>query len=191
MRLFLALELPEAVREAAAGICRELKASGADVKWVPPENLHVTLKFLGETDGGLAERIKAAMADACAGRGAMALSLDGAGAFPGRGRPQVVWLGLGGEVEPLAGLAGALEQRLEPLGFAPERRPFAAHVTLGRLRRGRGKKKTAPPAALVRAIASLAGWRGPEFSGRRVSLMQSELTPAGARYQPLHQIDLP
>ncbi len=191
MRLFLALDLPPEARAAAAEVGRELKASGADVKWVPPQNLHVTLKFLGEAGEGLLEPITQGMQAACAGHRALELGLAGVGAFPGRGRPQVVWLGLSGALAELAELAAAMEERMEPLGFKPERRPFAAHLTLGRLRRGRRGGKPAPPAAMSRAIAALAGWRGPQFSGQRVVLMKSELTPAGARYQPLYQIILP
>ncbi len=188
MRLFAALELPEEPRMAAAALIRELRRSGADVKWVAPENLHVTLKFLGETDPGRLGEITSVLAAACAAAPALDLALSGAGAFPGMSRPQVVWLGLAGQADALASLAQALDDGLAGLGFAPETRRFQAHLTLGRARRGRGP--SAPSRPLAQALAGLAAWRGPGFSGRRVSLMESSLTPAGPIYRPRWAWDL-
>ena len=188
MRLFVALELPEEPRRAAAEVIRQLRRSGADLKWVAPENLHLTLKFLGETDPGRWEAITTRLEAACAPRPPLALALSGAGAFPGVGRPQVVWLGLGGQVEGLQDLAASLEASLADLGFAPEARAFRPHLTLGRARRGRGLAAPSRPLAL--ALAGLADWRGPEFVGQRVSLMESTLTPAGPIYRPRWAYDL-
>lgn len=188
MRLFAALELPPEPRTAAAAMIRELRRSGADVKWVAPENLHVTLKFLGETDPGRLGEIGAVLQAACSAAPALELALAGAGAFPGVGRPAVVWLGLAGQVEALAGLARALDDGLAGLGFPPETRRFQAHLTLGRARRGRGPNPPSRP--LAQALAGLAGWRGPEFVARRVSLMESTLTPAGPIYRPRWAWDL-
>ncbi len=145
MRLFAALELPPEPRTAAAAMIRELRRSGADVKWVAPENLHVTLKFLGETDPGRLGEIGAVLQAACSAAPALELALAGAGAFPGVGRPAVVWLGLAGQVEALAGLARALDDGLAGLGFPPETRRFQAHLTLGRARRGRGPNPPSRP----------------------------------------------
>ncbi|MEW5913664.1 MAG: RNA 2',3'-cyclic phosphodiesterase [Thermodesulfobacteriota bacterium] len=190
MRSFVALEMPAAVKEHAAQIVRRLKASGADVKWVPPDNLHLTLKFLGEVDPVRLPELIAALEGACAGRPALHLSVAGCGAFPKPSAPRVVWLGLEGQTAELAGLAAAMEEAMEPLGFEPEDRPFQAHLTLGRLRQGRRRAKTPPSAPLTRSLASLAGHTGPEFVAARVALMQSTLTPSGSVYDPLHVITL-
>lgn len=189
MRLFVALELPEPVKAAAAGVMAELKRAGADLKWVDPANLHLTLKFLGETPPERLDEIAAALQRALAGAPPLELGLAGAGAFPGLGRPQVVWLGVNGQGAELAVLAGAIETALAGLGFAPEGRAFQAHLTLARARRGRGRPGP-PPRSLAQALAGLAGWRGPEFSAARVALLESTLTPAGPIYRPLWRYEL-
>ncbi|MBI4797626.1 MAG: RNA 2',3'-cyclic phosphodiesterase [Desulfarculus sp.] len=183
MRLFVALELPPEVRQAAALVTAQLKKSGADVKWVASQNLHLTLKFLGEVPPEGLAGLKNALAQALAGQAALDLALEGCGAFPSPQRPQVVWLGLTGQVEALAGLAAAIEAACTSLGFAPEGRAFQAHLTLGRLRRGRGPSPSARP--LAQALAGLSGYQGPEFLARQVALMESTLTPRGAIYKPL------
>jgi 2'-5' RNA ligase len=190
MRLFVALELPPEACRAAGEVARELKATGADVKWVRPESLHLTLKFLGEVDPARLPEVKEALRRACAGAPALELGLAGAGAFPGPQRPQVVWLGLEGQTRELGELAGRVEEALAELGFPPEKRAFKPHLTLGRLRRKKRGAKAPPAAPLGRALAGLAGWRGPGFTGGRVSLMQSTLTPSGAVYEPLETITL-
>jgi RNA 2',3'-cyclic 3'-phosphodiesterase len=193
MRCFVALELPAQARAAAAEVLGDLKRSGADVKWVRPENLHVTLKFLGEVADERAPDLGQALETACAGQPALALGLAGAGAFPSPQRPQVVWLGLAGQVAELAGLAARIDKGLVGLGFAPESRPFQAHVTLGRLRRGKGGRPSAPSAPLTRALvglAGLAGHAGPSFRAERVVLMKSTLTPQGSIYDPVQVITL-
>jgi 2'-5' RNA ligase len=190
MRLFVALELaPEACR-AAEEVARELKATGADVKWVRPESLHLTLKFLGEVDPGRLPELQEALRRACAGARALELGLAGAGAFPGVRRPQVVWLGLEGQTAELAGLAARVEDEAEALGFARDKRGFKPHLTLGRMRRKRRGAGAPPAGPLARALAGLAGWQGPRFTGSRVSLMHSTLTPAGAVYEPLETVTL-
>lgn len=183
MRLFVALELPPEVKQAAALVTAQLKQSGAEVKWVATANLHLTLKFLGEVAAEALAGIKAALQEALAGRGALELTLTGCGAFPSPQRPQVVWLGLTGQVEELASLATAIEAVCVPLGFAPEGRAFKPHLTVGRLRRGRGPAR--PSQALARVLAGLDDWQGPDFQARRVALMQSTLTPQGPIYQAL------
>lgn len=192
MRLFVALELPPEVRQAAALVCRELKSSGADVKWVKPESMHLTLKFLGETPEDQVAEVKSALEEACAGKAALDLTIKGCGSFPGQKKPQVVWLGLDGQIDELRDLAGAIEARLELLGFPSERRSFKAHLTLGRMRRGprRGGNRAGSVAPLVRAIAANKDYQGPAFRADNVVLMKSTLTPAGPIYESLAEIRL-
>jgi 2'-5' RNA ligase len=192
MRLFIALELPPEARQAAAEVARELKSSGAEVKWVKLESMHLTLKFLGETPEGQAAEIKDALGEVCHGRAGMDLAIKSCGSFPSNTKPQVVWLGLDGQVDHLLTLAKDIEARLALLGFAPERRSFKAHLTLGRLRRGpkRGGKPGGSTAPLARAIAALKDYNGPAFRADNVVLMKSTLTPAGPIYEPLAEFRL-
>ncbi|MFH1034975.1 MAG: RNA 2',3'-cyclic phosphodiesterase [Pseudomonadota bacterium] len=192
MRLFVALELPPEVKEAAATVTQQLRPWGADIKWVAPQNMHLTLRFLGEVAPEALAGIKTALSRALAGRQALDLAVRGCGAFPSPRRPQVIWLGLAGQVAELASLASAIQAGLEPLGFAPEARAFQAHLTLGRLRRGRGPARRPSPdqardkaGGLARELAGLSGWEGPRFLAKRVALVQSTLTPKGPLYQPL------
>jgi 2'-5' RNA ligase len=187
MRTFIALELPPQAVAAAGSVAAELKKTGADVKWVRPENLHVTLKFLGEVDQDQIEPICRSLDRACQERRALRLSLNGCGAFPNRGRPQVVWLGLDGEVQEMSDLAQAVEQEMNRLGFAPEKRSFKPHLTLGRLRRGKARGKRPETAPLSRALAGRIDYTGPDFMAQNVTLMQSRLTPQGAIYDPLYR----
>lgn len=186
----MALELPPQVRAAAAEVLDRLKQSGADVKWVRPENLHVTLKFLGEVDPGQVAAVQEAVVETCAGRPPCALSLQGCGAFPSAQRPTVVWLGLTGQVEELAGLAKGMETACERLGFAPEARAFRPHLTLGRLRRGRSSDKGPGTRPLTQELVHLATYQGPDFRADRVVLMQSTLTPQGPVYASLREVTL-
>ena len=190
MRSFIALEMPPEVRNFAAGLIKELKPSGADVKWVEPMNLHLTLKFLGEVDPGATADIITALEGALAGRGAPGLSAVGCGAFPRARAPRVVWLGLDGQTEMVAQMARALETALEPLGFEPERRAFKPHLTLGRVRRPRRGAKSPSTAPLSRALAALATTAGPSFKANRVVLMKSTLTSSGPIYESLHRATL-
>ncbi len=127
MRLFIALNLPESVREPLTRICCGLPGA----RWVNPEQLHLTLRFIGEVDGGVFQDIREGLAE-IAGKPFM-LQLDGVGFFPPRGKPRVVWVGLRQSKELLQ-LRNRLESCLVSLGLEPERRKFAPHITLARLK---------------------------------------------------------
>ena len=181
MRTFIAVELDDAIRSRLAEAQQQLRpVAGASVKWVKPELIHLTLKFLGEIDEGQVADVAEAMALAAAGAGAFELSVAGLGAFPPRGAPRVVWAG----VEPhpaLTALVERLEEGLEILGFARERRPYSPHLTLGRVKDPRG-------ASALRG--RLEAGAAMSFGARRVDdlvLMQSVLTTAGPTYTPLRR----
>jgi RNA 2',3'-cyclic 3'-phosphodiesterase len=144
-------------------------------------NLHVTLKFLGQTEAARVEPIAEAISTVAARTPPFELAVRGLGAFPTPARPRIVWVGLE-PAAPLAALAADLDATLGTLGIPRESRPFAAHVTLGRMREGRRN------AALADALAR------PVECGRlpvtRVSLMRSELHPRGARYTELTSVVL-
>jgi 2'-5' RNA ligase len=182
MRLFVAVELSEAVREAAARVARELaEAFGPGAKravsWVAPANMHLTVRFLGETDPRAAEDLVRRMA-APFETPAFRLAIGGLGAFPRSGPPRVIWAGLTEGAESLSHVHDEIEARLEGLDVEREERPFRAHLTLGRVK--------APPGAAARqAIASIRGDAISACDIREATLFESRLSPHGAIYTAL------
>jgi 2'-5' RNA ligase len=187
-RLFVALEPSEPVRRRIAAAAEKIRrtAGGAagEVRWVPDENVHLTAQFLGAVPEERVEAVGEAIAAAAAAGRPLLLEVKGAGGFPNSRRPRVVWLGLAGEVEALAALAADLGRRLAPLGFPPESRPFAAHLTLGRARDARG----AP--GLGGSLAAAAQDEGVAWRATELVLFESHLSPRGPRYEPVRRAPL-
>jgi 2'-5' RNA ligase len=183
LRLFVACELPGEVREALATVQRLLQEQGAEgLRWVRPEGIHLTLKFLGDVPARRLKAIEEALARAVREPFRLSVRLGRLGSFGGSTGLRVVWVGLEGEVEALARLAARVEAALEPMGFPRERRPFAAHLTLGRVREGASPQDRRRLFDLARSLEP------PPLPGatlETVSLMQSTLEPGGARYQCL------
>jgi 2'-5' RNA ligase len=183
LRLFIACELPDEAREALAAVQRLLQERGADgLRWVRPEGIHLTLKFLGEVPARRLEAIERVLARAVREPVRFSVQMAKLGSFGGSTGLRVVWLGLEGEVEGLARLAARVDAALEPLGFARERRPFAAHLTLARVKEGASPQDRR---RLFDLIRSLELSPLPALTLDVVSLMQSTLEPGGARYQCL------
>jgi RNA 2',3'-cyclic 3'-phosphodiesterase len=185
VRLFVALNLPPAVREALWAAAAPLRDLGLPVSWVRGDGIHVTLKFLGEVADDREAEVAAALGRAAAGARPLVLALQGFGLFPDFRRPRVVWAGIAPE-PGLEILQHRVEQELAPLGFPTEARPFRPHVTLGRARR-----ETRPRdfAGLEAALTRL------EFAQTAVvsalDLMQSTLGSGGAVYNVRHSERLP
>ena len=182
LRLFLALDLPPQVRSSLEEAQRKLKRTGADVRWTRIPSIHLTVKFLGQVEAGRVEEIRRTLEPVARACPELDLRPAGAGVFPGPRNPRVVWIGLRGDLEGLAGLAREVDQALTGLGFPAEKRPFRPHLTLGRVRSGRNK------AGLIEGILGLADFKGPEFRARELILFRSELKPSGAVYTPLERI---
>jgi 2'-5' RNA ligase len=177
MRLFVALDLDAAIRASVADLLRELRPAAPDIKWVAPEAMHLTLKFIGEQPEAKLEAITESLATV-AKPGPLNLRFHGLGCFPNERRPRVFWIGI--ETPPeLARLAGAVEQALAPLGIEREKRPFSPHLTLGRAREGR---RVELPGRQWDAQANddFGAMTATEFF-----LFQSRLSPAGAQYAKL------
>jgi 2'-5' RNA ligase len=189
IRTFVAIELPDNVRAALDRLQSSLKSERQSfVRWVHPEGIHLTLKFLGNI--GAAERVPQvteAMAKACQGIMPFRLELNGVGVFPNLRSPRVVWVGLVGETERLLELQGRIEQALNPLGFPAENRPFTAHLTLGRLREGTTREERL---RFGEVVASTQAEDMPSFEVDTISLMRSQLRPSGAIYSRLEFISL-
>jgi 2'-5' RNA ligase len=183
MRLFVAVELDEAVRAAAARVAEDLKQqlrrTGMDARWVASDKLHFTLVFIGHIDDRAAESFVSALGRPFT-RIPLRLRLGRCGVFPQSGSPRVIWIGLAEGGEALRQLQEAVVSRLQPLGFEPERRPFTAHLTIARV-------KDVPRAAAreVRAIVTAAKVPDMGCLVTRVTLFRSHLSPKGSRYEAL------
>jgi RNA 2',3'-cyclic 3'-phosphodiesterase len=185
MRAFIAIALPDHIRASIKGACDILKKTGADVKWVEPENAHLTLKFLGEIDEQTAETVTTAMQESCADIGTFSLSVSSLGAFPGIANPRVIWIAVAQGSAQAAELAGRLQARLAPLGMQ-EDRPFSAHITIGRTRSSRNRKELS--AALQ--SPALPHQSPAPFEIRSITLFKSALSPKGPTYTPLFEAPL-
>ncbi len=181
MRLFLAVFPPPEVQRAAFALIERLRRPGDEVSWVKQENLHYTMRFLGEVGEDGARRATEAAREAAARSTAFRAALGGLGAFPSPRRARVLWLGMSEGAEALVALARDLEQALDRRGFAPEGRRFTAHLTLGRVRepRGGGRAEADWSRALDEARGEVAG---PPFTVDRISVVESRLNPKGSIY---------
>jgi 2'-5' RNA ligase len=183
LRCFIAIELPPELKESIHGLTGGLRSSGARAKWVLAENLHLTLKFLGNTPEEMIDEVKEGMARASAGHDAVTLVFRGAGAFPDIRRPRVVWVGVE-DSGVLSALQRDMEEAMAALGFAPDGRDYSPHLTIGRIKSQGG---------LMRLRGELEALGDTVFGTARVSgvsLMKSELGPAGARYERLLGVGL-
>lgn len=185
MRAFIAVETSPEIKARLQELIRRLKRPNADVKWIEPQGMHLTLKFLGEITPGFLAGVEAGLA-AAAGRGRpFELQVSSTGAFPPHSRsPRVFWAGVAAGPE-LAELQADVEAEMEKLGFPRERRPFSPHLTLGRVK---------GPAGLARVMAELEKETAAFFGAmtvERVTLFQSTLRPQGAEYAAIREFPLP
>ena len=183
MRLFVAVELPLALRQRLGAVQEAMQSAPLPVRWVRPEGIHLTLKFLGETDDGRLAMIAAVLGGAGVDLAPFRLIAGGAVPFPDRGTPRLIWTTIEGDLESARRLAAAIDREMASLGFPPEGREFKAHLTLGRVRgRSRGDWR-----ATLQKIGEQA--RG-EFDVREYVLFQSQLSPGGSVYTPLQRFPL-
>ena len=177
MRLFVALELPSAVRENLAALLKALRAVSPQTRWVRPENLHLTLKFIGEVPETEFAVIRNALAAARSDQ-PVALEFRGLGFFPNEKRPRVFWAGI--EASPnLKTLAAEIDRAMEKLGIPCEQRPFSPHLTLARF------EPPELPEKLRSAIQENAAREFGSFRTNQYLLIGSKLKPSGAEYTTL------
>lgn len=179
MRLFVGLKLPKKLKMRIHGAARPLREERLPVRWIDPENFHVTLKFLGDVRNDHVEPIREALSGVAGATRAFSTGLGGFGAFPTIRRPRVVWIGVEASSE-LRCLKQDIEWTLGSLGFRVETRSFHPHVTLGRVDTSYGAGVFRGLDARLAAIA-FSG----ELSVHRLDLIQSRLSPTGARYTSL------
>ncbi|MFQ5594093.1 MAG: RNA 2',3'-cyclic phosphodiesterase [Anaerolineae bacterium] len=184
IRSFIAIELTQAVLDGLIKVQDELRADEwtDEVRWVRPEGIHLTLKFLGDVPANRIDAIGEAMERAVAGSRPFSITAEGLGVFPNWRRPRVVWVGLKGDVSQLHALQGKVEQSMAELGFEPEGRRFHPHLTLGRVNRraSSGYQRRLGEALQSHTVHVVGGMQVEE-----VSLMRSQLSPRGAKYTQL------
>ncbi|MBP7864689.1 MAG: RNA 2',3'-cyclic phosphodiesterase [Acidobacteria bacterium] len=184
MRLFIAVELPKPVEAEIARFQGELSAlAPRGVSWVKPENIHCTVKFLGEIDNGLLPALQKTLSGLRVPP-AFGIRAAGTGVFPRWADPRVIWVGLDPLPRALAALHEYLETALEPLGFPPEERRFSPHLTLGRVRDTHSISRALDRLRERKDIV-LGEWTATEFV-----LFQSVLKPSGAEYTILQRVPL-
>ena len=184
IRCFLALDLPDALRPQLALVQGGLKRSHGDVRWVAVGNIHLTLKFFGNVPDAEIEPLAAAAREVAASQAPFQLQVTQAGAFPNMTSPRVIWVGLGGDVLPLAQMFHQLEKAFAVLGYLPEGRAFNPHLTLGRV------KSPANRHRLALALEKLPPLNWPPFMVNEIILFKSTLTPQGSIYTPLQVVPL-
>ena len=182
MRLFLALEMPPDLRDEIARVASRLRNVLPGWRWIRPENVHLTLRFLGETAAAALERLEPDWCRTARGAEPIRFRVSGCGVFPGPRRPRVLWAGVHDETPgaALERLADGLEQVARSHGYPPEPRRFRPHLTLARA--GRGRTPAAPEPAAVGELG--------EVLAREVVLFRSELHPTGARYEAIARYPL-
>ena len=183
IRSFFAIELPEEFRAEILRLESYLKKTGADVKWVRPESVHLTLKFIGNIAEADAGPLAGAVGEAVRDHGPLKLRFNALGCFPNLKRIRVVWLGLDGELEKLRNLQKAVENAAAGFGIEPEKRPYQPHLTLGRARSGHNQTE------LGQALDQIKP-RDLDFTADRVIMFKSDLKPTGAVYTPLEVLPL-
>lgn len=184
IRTFIAVTASPNIRQAAQKLAELLSPAAGDVKWVAPQNLHWTLQFLGDIDHLEIPAVCNAVSSAVIELDSFDLEACGAGAFPAPERPRTLWLGAGAGAQAMVALHGAIQRKLDRLGYRAEHRRFVPHITIGRAGRN------SPPRPLVRELAGLAEFEGGSMLVDEVTVFASKLSPDGPQYDVLARAPL-
>lgn len=185
VRTFIAIDLGKAIRDRLVALQNNFAKDTSGVKWVGPDNLHVTLLFLGEVDDRELPALCRAVGEVTQTLPAFSISVEGAGCFPNPRRPHVLWVSVGAGAQQVVALHDALEPPLLALGcYRREERKYSPHVTLGRLR-----SQQAPP-GFAQAVTKYQTWKAGEIVVHEIHVMSSQLTPQGPNYAVLSRARL-
>lgn len=180
IRSFLAFELPRDVRTTLERVVSEIRRHHLPLRWVKPQNIHLTIVFLGDVKPEVLKPIQEGVKEVCAEFGPFSAAIRGVGTFPNKKNPRVLWLGLDGEMERLSRFRDALQHSLTPFGIQEEKRSFRPHLTLGRFRKGKGRISDLQP-----VLSTYATVESPLSVLPELVLFRSDLRPEGAIYTRL------
>ncbi|MBN2103985.1 RNA 2',3'-cyclic phosphodiesterase [bacterium] len=183
IRSFIAVQLTDTIREQISVFQSGLKGLCADVKWVRPVSMHITLKFLGNITSDQIEKITHVMRDIAEPEEPFKVAIRGVGAFPNAKRPRVLWLGIHTEGEALENMAIGLNKALEYMNIEREKHSFKPHLTLGRVKSNKNIE-----AVIFKMYSN--GFESESFRVHHIHLLQSRLKSSGAEYQILKSIQL-
>jgi len=183
MRCFIAINLGDSLKEKIGSLITELYLGNWDVKWIPAENLHITLKFLGEISAEPAEKINAILSDVSGRYCPFEVGFHGVGVFPDRRRPRVIWIDLRYPKE-LINMKKEVDHNLINLGFKSETTKFLPHLTIGRVRSFQGRD------SLLSALEELRERDFGKIEVNKIALMKSDLKPSGAQYSVMTEFPL-
>jgi len=184
IRAFLAAEIDEEMIHSLAMVQADLISHGASVRWVKPENIHLTLHFFGNIREEEVEDICREMCRVSSAIKPMTVQIEGLGAFPSLNNPKVIWAGITDAEGRLVDMQGAVARELARMGYKVETRPFHPHLTLGRLRSAAGKSGLRE-ALKQGKIKNFGDW-----NVKGITLFRSDLKPSGAQYTRLRVIPL-
>jgi 2'-5' RNA ligase len=179
VRAFIAFALPPEIEQHARVLQERFRAAGLKLRWVATSNIHLTIRFLGEIDPSMIDPIGAAIQASARSAAPIDLVVQGLGVFPNIRRPNVLWAGLGGQLDNLQQLHARLEDELAFWGFAREKRPFRAHLTLARI------KDRIDSRNLSEALKESGNFEPLMFTATELILFRSDLRPQGAQYTQL------
>jgi RNA 2',3'-cyclic 3'-phosphodiesterase len=183
MRLFIATPLSKETEEYLAKVIFELKQVRSKVKWVAAKNIHLTLKFLGDTEESKVEPIKAAIQKVADNSHSAKCTIDKLGGFPNLKRPRVIWAGISGEIDKIKSIASEIDNEMNRLGFEKEDRPFKSHLTLGRVKESSGLKD------LTEAVTNYK-LNPQNITFDKIILFKSTLTAGGPIYESLFEAEI-
>ena len=184
IRTFIAFELPEKIITFISKVQKDLQSRGLKVKWVRPQNIHLTLKFLGNINETDTEIVGKAIRESANGYSPISLTTKGIGVFPNIKRPRVIWIGITGQTKQLISLQKGLDEKLDAIGFPKDNRPFKGHLTLARV------KGRINPQRLIDAIKYYSEFESETFIADNIYLFKSDLKSSGAVYTKLMSIAL-
>ena len=184
IRSFLAVELPATVQAKIGKVEEDARSTSADVRWVSPGKIHLTLKFFGNIEESKIDSIVTAIQGPIGTAKPFHLSVRGTGAFPNLKNPRVIWLGLVDGEGRLVPLQKEVDSSLGKIGFEPEDRPFRPHLTMGRVKSNRGKED------LIRSVEKYRDEEIGTFQVEKIVLFKSDLTPTGPIYTRLREVKL-
>lgn len=187
MRSFIAIDLPKEIKDYIALLQQKLKKSDADVKWIAPVNVHLTLKFLGEIEDKEKNQITSILSEISLNHSPFSLNLGSIGTFPNVRHPRVIWVGLNKGDFELKEIVRGLEERIEKIGIPKEDKPFASHITIGRIRTNLNRNKLIQS---LTAIEKNSEKENPRFLVTKITLFKSTLTPKGPVYEAVNETTL-